>query len=474
MSTERARLAAASATRRLAAAGFGAAIVLSPLRAGLLVATRPQPPLYAGFTDLFASAGDLAAVGTLALWLASVVLGRRPVHFGPTFLRWPVAALLVLAVAGAAWSLDPVLTLWSAAGLGVAVGLAIYALNEVDELGWLALPIGTMVAVEAAVGIGQVLRQGSVGLAGLGELSLDPRVNGTSVVAATATDRLLRAYGLTDHPNILAGLLAIGLVLLAAGLVGTGRVAGGGTRRRTLAPGVLVLAAGTVALALTFSRAAWIALVVGLLAALALHGLRRDGRAARRLVAVAAGIAAIALVVGLPLGRYVAARLDVISPQTDTELMSIGERIILADATHAVFVAHPLVGTGLATLPLAVMRARPALTFDYQPASIVVLDVLAETGVLGAVCYGLIMVAPLVAMAKRRDAWTRDLVAATAALVAVTVIGFFDYYTWSYPAGRIWAWLVLGLWAGAYLRATRRSHAPRAPHATRPESPARA
>jgi hypothetical protein len=26
----------------------------------------------------------------------------------------------------------------------------------------------------------------------------------------------------------------------------------------------------------------------------------------------------------------------------------------------------------------------------------------------------------------------------------------FDYYTWSYSAGRIWAWVVLGLWAVAY------------------------
>lgn len=455
MSTESARLAAGGAARRLAAVGFGAVIVLSPLRAGILLAARPRPPLYAGFTDLFSSVGDLAAVATLALWLASLALSPRPVRLGPGFLRWPVAGLLALAVVGAAWSLDPVLTLWSAAGLAVAVGIGVYALNEVEALGRLVLPVATMVGLEAVVGIGQVLGQGSVGLAGLGELSLDPRVNGVSVVAATATDRLLRAYGLTDHPNILGGLLAIGLVLLAVGLVGIdGAGARGMTRRLGRTAGVLAISTGTAALVLTFSRAAGLALVVGLLVVLVLHGLRRDGRTARRLATVAAGVAAIALVVGLPLGRYVAARLDVVAPQSDTELMSVGERAILADAAGAVFAAHPLGGTGLATLPLAMTRTRPALTFDYQPASVVVLDVLAETGVLGAACYGLVLVVPLVAVARRRGAWTRDLVAATGALAAVTVIGFFDYYTWSYPAGRIWAWLVLGLWTGAYVRAT--------------------
>ena len=46
---------------------------------------------------------------------------------------------------------------------------------------------------------------------------------------------------------------------------------------------------------------------------------------------------------------------------------------------------------------------------------------------------------------------------ASAALAALTVVGFFDYYTWTYSAGRIWAWIVLGLWVGAYRRALSRT-----------------
>ena len=56
--------------------------------------------------------------------------------------------------------------------------------------------------------------------------------------------------------------------------------------------------------------------------------------------------------------------------------------------------------------------------------------------------------------ARQRPRWTPDLAATSAALAALSLIGLFDYYTWSYPAGRIWTWVVLALWAAAYRRAT--------------------
>jgi hypothetical protein len=45
-----------------------------------------------------------------------------------------------------------------------------------------------------------------------------------------------------------------------------------------------------------------------------------------------------------------------------------------------------------------------------------------------------------------------DLIAITGALVALTVIGMLDYYTWTLAPGRILFWLVLGLWVAAYAR----------------------
>ena len=440
------RRRAAGVARRLARTAFGAAIILSPFRAGILLAARPQPPIYTGYTDFVAAWSEVAVVAALALWGTSIVLDPRPIALPrPSFLRWPAAALLVLAVASASWSIDPALSVFNAGEIVVMACLAVYVLNEVDSLEGLVVPLAAMVAVQAVVGIGQVLVQRSVGLAALGEPVLDPARKGVSVVATSAADRLLRAYGLTEHPNILGGLLVFALLLLGAGLLGA--------RQRTRMAGSVVLVAGLCALVLTFSRAAWLALAAGLLVAPALQAYRRDWRAARRWAGAGLAGATLAGLMALPFAPYLGARVSIGNATADTEIMSTGERAILIGATGALVAAHPLGGTGLATLPLAISRANPGLTFDDQPASVVVLDVAAELGVFAALCYGSMLFAPMVALWRLRGRWTPSLIAASAALVASGVVGLFDYYTWTFAAGRIWAWLLLGLWAGMYAKA---------------------
>jgi hypothetical protein len=39
---------------------------------------------------------------------------------------------------------------------------------------------------------------------------------------------------------------------------------------------------------------------------------------------------------------------------------------------------------------------------------------------------------------------------AIALLLSITIVGFFDYYTWLLVPGRLWQWLAWGLWAAAY------------------------
>ncbi len=66
--------------------------------------------------------------------------------------------------------------------------------------------------------------------------------------------------------------------------------------------------------------------------------------------------------------------------------------------------------------------------------------------------YGALIGLPFLLLWWRRRELSPTLIAASGALLAVTVLGLFDYYTWSLVPGRIWFWLVLGFWAGAYLR----------------------
>ena len=159
--------------------------------------------------------------------------------------------------------------------LSLVTALGVYILNEVDGIERLAIPLMAMIVVQAVVAIGQAAVQGSLGLAVLGEQVLQFADGGVSIVAAADGTYWLRAYGLTDHPNVLGGILAFALIILA--------LARGLSVRRSSVRWV-VFALGAVVLFLTFSRAGWIAYGVGVAVAVAMLAVMRDRPAVRRLL----------------------------------------------------------------------------------------------------------------------------------------------------------------------------------------------
>jgi O-antigen ligase len=146
------------------------------------------------------------------------------------------------------------------------------------------------------------------------------------------------------------------------------------------------------------------------------------------------------------------ARTDPSAPSA-TEVRSVDEREALSHVTTEIVADRPILGVGVGALPVAMRAERPAFRYDYQPASVVLLDVTAETGLLGGAAYLVVLVAPWLALIRLRARWTLELATASGALAALTVVGLFDYYPWTYSAGRIWAWLTLGLWVVAYRNA---------------------
>src|SRR5690606_13726835 len=116
---------------------------------------------------------------------------------------------------------------------------------------------------------------------------------------------------------------------------------------------------------------------------------------------------------------------------------------------------NPLRGVGAGVLPTAMLAAYPDFEYFYQPAHVVILVVAAETGLIGAVAYAVLTLAPWALLWKVRRRLTPELIGVAGAFMALTVIGLFDYYTWSLMAGRFWFWLVLGLFVVEYRRAER-------------------
>ncbi len=429
--------------RELARLTLGALIVTLPVRARLVLAARPTPPVYGDYTDLLLFWSDVFLLATLSLWLLGLVLWPRRVRFGPAVLHWPLAALIGWGGVTAFFSVDALLSFYHVVRLILLAGLTLFVVNEIESVRQVIVPVALMVVTQSVIGVAQVLAQHDLGLAALGELRLDPQVRGVSVVFAGDL-RFLRAYSLTDHPNLLGGCLAFALVLILAWRGSTA------TRWRTLWGGVFAL--GAVALYLTFSRTAWLAFGVGVLASAALYLYARQAH----VLPDWASMAGAALLVVAPFvwqtAPYLGMRLD-----TQSSLLNrapVAERAFLNDVTLRIFTQHPLTGVGLGALPLAQRAAFPDFPLNYQPAHFALLVAAAETGLPGAMAYVIALVAPWGALGLR-GAWPRApgrplppaLIAACGALAAVTLVGFFDYYTWLLAPGRLWQWLLWGLWA---------------------------
>jgi O-antigen ligase len=437
---------AEAAVLRLARIAFAALIVLSPFRAHIELVSRPTGRVRGDYTDFVLFWSDLALLAVLALWGLSLLLRPRPVATGPALIRWPAAGLLALVWLTVVFSVDAPLSAYQALRLTLGVALALYAINKIDDLRQVTPALIVMVIVQAVIGLVQVLGQESVGLNVLAELQVDPSVSSASVVWDTDGTRILRAYGLTENPNIFGGLLAFSLLLLIAICVST--------RSWMTALYVSVIALGSVGVVLSFSRSAALAFAAGLLVAFALLAYSRAWLSLRRMLAIClvAGLAAAPFAVHY--GDAILNRSNLTSAELpqDPEERSLRERRVLFDASWDVFQADPVTGAGAGALPIAIERRDPDFGYDYQPAHFVPLVVAAENGVFAALCYIALIVAPWVLLWRRRHALTLELVGASAALLAVIVVGLFDYYTWSQPPGRIWTWIALGFWVVAYSR----------------------
>ncbi|MGE0059658.1 MAG: O-antigen ligase family protein [Dehalococcoidia bacterium] len=425
---------------------LGALIVLSPLRARLALEDRSNGPIYGEYVDFVLYWSDVAFIALLVLWAVRLRLQPKGLWLGPMPIRLAVAGLVVAASLSVPFSFDVSLSAYDSLRLTAAVFFGLYVANEVRGVRDVLPAVALMVVLQAAVSAGQVVAQGSLGLQSLGENRLDPDVNGTSIVWTAEAGKLLRGYGLTDHPNILGGVLSFGLLVLATGLAGM-------RQRALLVSLIAVFGLGVAGLALSFSRSGELSFALGFLLVAALLVYRRHSAEAKAWLA--AGV--VGVVVGgaclLQFSEYIGPRINPSSQvEGSPEQRSLDERSALVKEANGVFLDRPLTGAGIGALPVAIQDRRPQFEYNFQPVHVVLLDVAAETGILGAFFYGMLLVAPWGLLWHRRQQLTPELISVSGALAAVTVVGFLDYYTWGLAPGRIWSWLILGLWLAAYRR----------------------
>lgn len=441
---------AALAFRTLAQFAFAATIVALPLRWRIVIATRPIDTIYKDYTDFLLFAPDVLLLATLALWIGALALERKHLSLGSSIITIPLAGLTLVAIITSFFSLDPPLSFYHALRLVLLGGLYLFIVNEIHLLAWVTVPLALQIFIQAIIGVAQFYQQHSLGLQSLGEYELDPFWSGVSVVFANDV-RVLRAYGLTDHPNILGGCLAFAMILRAARF--------GEARLRAKVLTAIVFSFAAIALLLSFSRAAYGALGLGILFILFVLVRTRQFESLKQFALLLVLTAIVVLPFAWQNLNALGTRANgAASATTDAlEIRSLAERNALNGAANRIFIDHPILGIGLGALPEGIKTENPNFEFYSQPAHITLLDAAAETGIFGALFYSALIVAPWLALGtlQRRSQlrWTAPLIGTSALLLAITAIGFFDYYTWLLVPGRLWQWTAWGLWSVAYQNA---------------------
>jgi O-antigen ligase len=427
--------------------------LLAPLLRALVYATLLSmpfsaflplaPPLLSNVVLLYVTPGiELADIP--AFLLLQLAAGRRILH--PTSTRsspssTALAGLLalvpltlaLLAFAGAFDALIPRLAVYSACRWLFAAGVFWGIRQAAVPPQRVAVVLGLGLCLHVIVALLQVLHGAPLGLPG--ELALPADAHGAPVLHL-GEHVLLRGYGLTFHPNVLGGYLAVALVLLLP------------LARRLAAQCLIVFL--TLGLALTLSRSAVLAFVAA--GGPMLWWLSRQDPEYRRIARHALLAASCLVLVTLPLWwKPITARLQPLglllglsaagTPSAIAEKQALWARNEMNRMAWQAFLRHPLLGVGAGNFPALMLAENSRLLPQYVHN--VPLLLAAEVGIFGLAAWLWIPIAATLRLWRdRRGPW---LVAGCAAAGIITIIGMFDCYPWSLQAGRLLTVTVLAL-----------------------------
>ncbi|KXK13730.1 MAG: O-antigen polymerase family protein [Chloroflexi bacterium OLB14] len=314
----------------------------------------------------------------------------------------------------------------------------LYIVNQVQSPVWVIVPIALQIIIQIPVAIGQSLAQSSLGLQKLGEILLNPQILGISIIPVDGM-RFLRAYGLSDHPNILGGSLAFSLIILFAVVLY-------GKNRQPLFASIIFLFSFP-ALLMTFSRSAWLALMVSISFMVSIEALTKRWDSLKR----ASLLGILSLIVVMPfLSKNFSVFQQRINSVDVTQDEPMKERQFLLQAGNTLFIEHPTLGVGLGATPFAFERRFENFPLNFQPPHYVPLLVPLETGILGGFFYLTLFFMPFIYFFINRKTVLNNpyVLGATALLFGIYVVSLFDYYTW-YVTGRTWQWLAWGIYSVA-------------------------
>lgn len=290
--------------------------------------------------------------------------------------------------------------------------------------------------VQSLIGIGQFIKQESLGLARLGEPLIGPNVGGAAKIIAEG-GKVLRAYGTLPHPNVLAAFLVIGLLAMYYFWLNRPSEWKVWSGWRTLASdafsgiGIFIIILG---LTLAFSRAAWIVADLATLAIL-FHAfvVKKNWIQAIRLSVL---LVAVAIILFIGFGNFILPRAQ-INPSEPAVTQRLGYNDIAVTLIKNNFLGVGIGNQVLYSVKNGVYKnAGMNQVWQWQPIHNIYLLIAAEIGVLSLLAF-LLFIGKLL--------FSKGNFLAATMLCSLLALGLFDHFLWTLQPGRLMLWLVIGI-----------------------------
>ncbi len=268
------------------------------------------------------------------------------------------------------------------------------------------------IVTQSMIAIFQYTAQSSIGLSFFGESTISPTTPGVAKIALS-DHNILRSYGTLTHPNILGGALVFGLILSIKRFKSDTWFYS------------LILLIQTAALIMTFSRSAWLALIV---AAFVWYSLQENKiRISFKWIALALSLT-LFIIIGFNIEEIIFQRLLSPSPEAYTE------RSLFYSISKNMFLDQPWgVGIGQFTAAMQSYTSTALAPWQYQPVHNVFLLITNELGFIGIGIFLITLTIIFLETLKAKNEDSHLLISISGSIVTIMM---FDHYFFTSYAGR--------------------------------------
>jgi putative inorganic carbon (HCO3(-)) transporter len=412
---------------------------------------------FSEYTTIFISWADVLMVSTIIIYVIKVLY--RQLNSNGKWIRLDrnLTAIASIKVSRETYYLI-ILLIWSSLSIFWSISKAIAAYRVISlieicvfvyialailrEKKWLNLAIYALITngvAQSIIGIIQFATNKSIGLRIFGESIIGPYVDGVAKIVIEG-EKHIRAYGTFPHPNIMGGFLIVPIAIVFVELSIRLRlrfqayekeVSYETTLRmmstRWLALIEIILIIG---LLLTYSRSAFLGLVVGLCIICLIYK-NFDGRIITQMkrkgliIAITVAIILFVLILGI--------NTNILSGQ------SMSERSLYQEVSYETISEHPLAGVGMGQFVINEYIANPNFqNWQYQPVHNVYLLIFSELGVIGFMLIIFILIMFLHRLTEyMQNGKNLTMNIYYIIIISYAVIAFFDHYFWDIKVGML-------------------------------------